>query len=229
MPRVCYCNKCKTEVPVEESCPHCGGKVAKTSEHLSFGYVESAYKDFFAYNEVLRVVICALVMVLVFGVIGEWIASGVTGVFDLLETDFVSILFVILMLCTLLLFLLLFCRGRQRVHCVINKEGVHVYTYVPTPSAWRLLAYFVSASQMKKLQEHPHQLPDLTMVRYDCILWNQMRFVHLWQGGHSLLVYRSRLWMATWAHFPLQEHSEIKEYLEKKLKRQKKCKYTVSM
>ena len=39
MPLVNYCRKCRTETPLGESCPYCGGRLPKTGEQLSFGII----------------------------------------------------------------------------------------------------------------------------------------------------------------------------------------------
>ena len=65
MPLVNYCRKCRTETPLGESCPYCGGKLAKTAEQLSFGIIRTPVTDWFSWNDVLRVTLPAWLVALI--------------------------------------------------------------------------------------------------------------------------------------------------------------------
>ena len=60
MPLVQYCKKCKTEVPLGESCVHCGGKLTKSNEMISFGVARTPVREWFCWNEWLRIILLLL-------------------------------------------------------------------------------------------------------------------------------------------------------------------------
>ena len=64
MPLVNYCRKCRTETPLGESCPYCGGRLPKTGEQLSFGIIRNPVTDWFSWNDVLRVALPAWLVAL---------------------------------------------------------------------------------------------------------------------------------------------------------------------
>ena len=80
MPLVNYCRKCRTETPLGESCPYCGGKLAKTGEQLSFGIIRTPVTDWFSWNDVLRVMLPAWLVALVAVLAAEASATGAAGV-----------------------------------------------------------------------------------------------------------------------------------------------------
>ena len=55
-----YCRKCKREVPPGEACPFCAGKLSKTNERLSFWMGRIPVRDWFAWNQALRVALPVL-------------------------------------------------------------------------------------------------------------------------------------------------------------------------
>ena len=71
MPLVNYCKKCKAETPLGESCPYCGGKLAQTGEQISFGVMCRPEKEWFAWNNLLRIVLPVWLLVFVIVVAAE--------------------------------------------------------------------------------------------------------------------------------------------------------------
>ena len=71
MPLVNYCRKCRTETPLGESCPYCGGRLPKTGEQLSFGIIRNPVTDWFSWNDVLRVALPAWLVALA-AVLAVW-------------------------------------------------------------------------------------------------------------------------------------------------------------
>ena len=65
MPLVNYCRKCRAETPLGESCPYCGGKLAQTGEQISFGLVRRPEREWFSWNNVLRIALPVLALVFV--------------------------------------------------------------------------------------------------------------------------------------------------------------------
>ena len=76
MPLVNYCRKCRTETPLGESCPYCGGRLPKTGEQLSFGIIRTPVTDWFSWNDVLRVALPAWLVALGAVLMAEASATG---------------------------------------------------------------------------------------------------------------------------------------------------------
>ena len=127
MPLVNYCKKCRAETPLGESCPHCGGKLAQTNEQVSFGVVRMPVRDWFAWNNVLRVGLPALLLVLVTAVAAEGVAGGAAGVIALFSQGFFWTLMAVLAVMLLLVLLLLVVQGPERVHYILDRQGVHAH------------------------------------------------------------------------------------------------------
>ena len=87
MPLVNYCKKCKAETPLGESCPYCGGKLAQTGEQISFGVMRRPEKEWFAWNNLLRIVLPVWLLVFVIVVAAEGAAAGPDGVIVMLTNS----------------------------------------------------------------------------------------------------------------------------------------------
>ena len=85
MPLVNYCRKCRTETPLGESCPYCGGRLPKTGEQLSFGIIRTPVTDWFSWNDVLRVALPAWLVALGAVLAAEASATGAAGVAALFQ------------------------------------------------------------------------------------------------------------------------------------------------
>ena len=109
MPLVNYCRKCRTETPLGESGPYCGGRLPKTGEQLSFGIIRNPVKDWFSWNDVLRVALPAWLVALAAVLAAEASATGAAGVTALLRQGFLWVMLGLLagMLAALLALMLL--------------------------------------------------------------------------------------------------------------------------
>ena len=92
MPLVNYCRKCRTETPLGESCPYCGGRLPKTGEQLSFGIIRNPVTDWFSWNDVLRVMLPAWLVALIAVLAAEASATGAAGVTALLRQGFLWVM-----------------------------------------------------------------------------------------------------------------------------------------
>ncbi|MEG2481280.1 MAG: hypothetical protein RSB06_04565 [Clostridia bacterium] len=225
MPFVNYCRKCKTETPLGESCPYCGGKLPKTGEQISFGIVRKPVQNWFAWNQILRVVIPVLLLVLVIVVTAEAVAGGTAGVVRLFSQGFfwtlLGIFGAVLLLCLLLLCL----QGTERVHYVFDKQGVHACTYVRSATDMALFARFLTLNSVQKLNEEIHQpLEGLTLIRRISLPWAEVRRVRVWREGFTLLFFRPSLWQVLAVCCPMAELEEAEAFVRNKLKRNQKVK-----
>lgn len=223
MPLVNYCKKCRAETPLGESCPHCGGKLAQTNEQVSFGVVRMPVRDWFAWNNVLRVGLPALLLVLVTAVAAEGVAGGAAGVIALFSQGFFWTLMAVLAVMLLLVLLLLVVQGPERVHYILDRQGVHARTYLAHPGSARLYARFLTPQSLERLKDDDRPpLEGLTLVRRVFLPWAQIRRVRVWREGFTVLFFRPSFWQALALRCPLQDMVEAEAFVRKKLKRFKK-------
>lgn len=224
MPLVNYCRKCRAETPLGESCPYCGGKLAQTGEQISFGLMRRPEKEWFAWNNVLRVVLPVWLMV--FGIVlaAEGAATGAPGLTELLKGGFMRTMLGLLAGAAAVLWAALRLQGVESVHVVLDKQGVQVRTYVQRGNRMALFSRFLSEQSAEKLAQEDDrpELENLVLVRRVSLPWSQIRRVRIWREESSLLFYRPSLWQAAHVRVPVQEMPAAEEFLRKKLKRNKK-------
>ena len=207
MPLVNYCRKCRTETPLGESCPYCGGRLPKTGEQLSFGIIRNPVTDWFSWNDVLRVALPAWLVALAAVLAAEASATGAAGVTALLA--------------------LMLLRGPERVHFVLDRQGVHARVYVPEGcGALRLYARFTTPEIVERLAAGDDRPPleGLTLVKRVTLPWESIRRVRVWREGATLLFFHPRYWQVLAMRCPLADLPLAEEYVRKKLKRFKRVK-----
>lgn len=226
MPLVNYCKKCKTEVPQGESCPYCGAKLTQTGEQLSFGAVRVPIRDWFAWNNVLRILLPVWGLVWVVAVVSELCTTGTDGVERLFSQGFFWLMLTVLAIMLGLLTVLLWLQGAEKVHYVLDKDGVHARTYLARPTPLKLYARFLSPQTIEVTQQRDDRRPleGLTLVRRVTLPWNKVRRVRLWQEGGAALFFSPSYWQALAIRCPLQEAVQVEAFARKKLKRYKKVK-----
>lgn len=222
MPMVNYCRKCKAETPPSDVCPYCGGKLSQTNEQLSFGAVRVPAQDWFAWNNLLRVILPAFMLALAIALAAEAAENGAAGVVALLFQGFARTLLAALAVTLLLLLLLLIIQGPERVHYVLDKQGVTARTYLSNPSAFRLYARFLSPGSVEKLADDRPPLEGLTLVRRIDLPWSEVRRVRVWREGFTLLFFRPTFWQAVSVRCPIADLPDAEAYVRRKLKRFKK-------
>ena len=222
MPLVNYCRKCKAEVALGESCQYCGGKLAQTGEQISFGVVRRPVKEWFAWNNLLRVALPVLLLVTLTVLLAEYAAAGQAGVIALVEQGFLSLMLGALVLTLGLIWLLLFLQGVENVHVVLDKQGVHIRTYLPEGNQLALAAHFTSAQTAEMLADDRPPLEGLVLVRRITLPWEAVKRVRIWQEGAVILFFRPSFWQAAAVHCPFGELSGAEAYVRKKMKKHKK-------
>lgn len=226
MPLVNYCRKCKAETPTGESCPYCGGKLAQTGEQISFGLMRRPEKDWFAWNNLLRIALPVLGLVFVIVVAAEGAASGVQGVTQLLTGGFLRTMIGLLAAILAGIWLMLRLQGAESVHVVLDRQGVKVRTYVQEGNSMALYARFLSEQAVEKLASEDARpaLQGLTLVRRVSLPWSEIRRVRIWREGSTILFFRPAFWQAAAVRVPVHELEEAEAYVRKKLKRNQKAK-----
>lgn len=226
MPLVNYCRKCKAEVPLGESCQYCGGKLTQTGEMISFGVVKAPVKEWFAWNSLLRVALPVLALVTVTVLMAEAAAAGQAGVIALIEQGFLETMLGVLGLTLLLIWMVLSLQGVENVHVLLDRQGVHIRTYLPEGNRLSMAAHFVSEQAAEKLAAEDDRPPleGLVLVRRVTLPWAAVKRVRIWREGSAVLFFRPAFWMAAAVRCPFSEMPEAEAFVRKKLKRQKKVK-----
>jgi len=226
MPLVNYCRKCKAETPLGETCPYCGGKLAQTGEQISFGLMRRPEKEWFAWNNLLRIVLPVWALVFVIVVAAEGAVTGAEGVVALLTGGFLRTMLSLLAAALLVIWLELKMQGMESVHVVLDKQGVQVRTYVQEGNAMALYARFLNEQAAEKLAQEDErpQLQGLVLVRRVTLPWNTISRVRIWREGCTILFFRPSIWQAAAVQTPVNELEEAEAFVRKKMKRNKKAK-----
>ncbi len=226
MPLVNYCKKCKAETPLGESCPYCGGKLSQTGEQISFGLMRRPVREWFAWNNLLRIVLPVWALVFVIVVAAEGAVTGAEGVVALLTGGFLRTMLSLLAAALLVIWLALKMQGMESVHVVLDKQGVQVRTYVQEGNAMALYARFLNEQAAEKLAQEDErpQLQGLVLVRCVTLPWNTISRVRIWREGCTILFFRPSIWQAAAVQTPVNELEEAEAFVRKKMKRNKKAK-----
>jgi len=225
MPLVNYCKKCKAETPVGDSCPYCGGKLPQTGEQISFGTIHLPQKDWFAWNQLLRIILPVVLLVMIIVIAAEAAASGTQGVIALLTGGFLRAMIVMLLAAAAAVWLMFKLQGAENVHVVLDKQGVCVRTYVQQGNEMALYARFLNAQAVEKLTQEDDrpELEGLTLVKKTFLSWSDVSRVHIWREDSAILFYRPSFWQAAVVRVPVSEFEAAEEYVRKKMKRNKKA------
>ena len=222
MPWLNFCKKCKMEVLSGEQCPHCAGKLTKTGERLSFGLVRTPVRDWFAWNQVLRVALPALALVAAATLILEGMLSGGRGIRALFLQGFWGSLAGVLAVMLLGMLVLLALQGKEVVRFVLDKDGVHAYTYLHEPTTLQLYTRFLTWPAAEKLQREELRMEGYFLVKRVELLWADVKRARLWPENGRILLFNPTWWQAVAVACPAQEYGEAEAFLRKKLGRNKK-------
>lgn len=221
MPLVNYCRKCKAETPLGETCPYCGGKLSQTGRQISFGAVRVPVKDWFAWNSMLRVALPVLGLVFAAALLAEGASTGLMGVAALLKQGFFWRMMGLLVLVLALCWLILRLQGPEKVHYVLDKQGVHVRTYLVSPGPVQLYARMLTPQAAEALAAADDRPPleGLTLVRRVTLPWTAVRRMRVWRECATLLFYHPRFWLAAAVRCPVEDFAQAEEMVCQKLKR----------
>ena len=220
MPLANYCRKCRAETPVGESCPYCGGKLTKAGERLSFGVSRAPWRDWFCWNRLLRggLPVWALSFLLI--ALAEFCSGGTPALTGLFRRGFGLTMLWLLGGMLALFWALLFCQGQEKVHYLLDKDGVSAYTYVSEEvNDLALYARFLTPAQTEAMQEDEHALPGLRLVRRVILPWERMKRVKIWREGQTLLFFDPAYWQVLAVTCPVQELAEAEAWVRAKTKR----------
>lgn len=218
-----YCRKCKREVPLGDACPFCSGKLSKTNERLSFWMGRVPVRDWFAWNQALRVALPVLGIVAGLVLLLEGALSGGRGIEALFLQGFFWTLVTALGAMLLVMLLVFWAQGPESVHFTLDKEGVHADTHLDRPTALRLYARFLSSQAVEKLAGEEGTVAGAALVRRAEIRWQDVRRVRCWRETRQLLFFRPSFWQVMVVTCPPALYPEAEAYVRKKLSRNKKA------
>ena len=220
MPLANYCRKCRAETPAGESCPYCGGKLTKAGERQSFGVSRAPWRDWFCWNRLLRVGLPVWALSFLLIALAEFCSGGTPALAGLFRRGFGLTMLWLLGGMLALFWALLFCQGQEKVHYLLDKDGVSAYTYVSEEvNDLALYARFLTPAQAEAMQEDEHALPGLWLVRRVILPWERMKRVKIWREGQTLLFFDPAYWQVLAVTCPVQEFAEAEAWVRAKTKR----------
>lgn len=220
MPLANYCRKCRAETPAGESCPYCGGRLTKAGERLSFGVSRAPWRDWFCWNRLLRVGLPVWALSFLLIALAEFCSGGTPALAGLFRRGFGLTMLWLLGGMLALFWALLFCQGQEKVHYLLDKDGVSAYTYVSEEvNNLALYARFLTPAQTEAMQEDEHALPGLWLVRRVILPWERMKRVKIWREGQTLLFFDPAYWQVLAVTCPVQELAEAEAWVRAKTKR----------
>lgn len=183
----CYCRKCKMDVPASSVCPRCGTALPPSSQRSAFCVDHRPVADWMCWNSVMRIVLPVFFLVIVLVPLLEGLSGGTHAVETLLSGSFLLTMLELLAALMLLVLILLLFQGNDVLDIVVDSRGVHVRTFLPEPTFFKLLARFQSPSLAGT--------DDMPQVQSLDLSWSQVRRVQLWPEKNLVLFYSPVWWM----------------------------------
>ena len=188
IPLTSYCKKCGQDVPVSDFCPHCRGKLAANTVRLAWCVEHHPVRDWMCLNAVMRLLLPVLGATLVLVILLEAVIGGLSGVAMLLGGGLLVSLTGIMGMILAVMLLVFILQGEDLLDCVVDSRGIHVQTYLPQPTAVKLLLRGKSPRLMEGSE-------DMVLVASREIAWKDIQRVQLWQEKTMILLYAPKWWM----------------------------------
>ena len=187
-----YCKKCRREVEPGEICSRCGTRLAKTAVHAAWVVERRPAADWMCWNAVMRWLVPAglVLLALVLGL--EWISGGTEALERLIRGGFFSTVGGMAAGLMAAVFAVLLCRGKELTDYVVDSRGVHVTTYLPQPTALKLLARLKSPRLLE--QADPEAETPLLRLEERDLPWREVARVQLWPEKCYILFYAPAWW-----------------------------------
>lgn len=193
MPITSYCKKCGRDVPVAERCPHCGGKLPKSTQRVAWCVEHTPVCDWMCWNAAMRIILPLSAVLLILILLLEGLAGGASAVETLLRRGLLLSLLGLLCLVSALLLLALMLQGDDLLDCAVDGRGVHVTQYLPNPTPLKLLLRLKSPTLMAQLD--PDDPAPMVCVRQQELAWKDVARVQLWPDKTLILLYAPTWWM----------------------------------
>ncbi len=148
-----YCKKCAREVDPGEVCPFCGTKLGKNAAHAVWCVERTPVKDWMNWNELMRILLPAALVILLLVLLAEGIAGGISAVEKMLVSGFPMVLLILLGTILVMAFAVLLLQGKELTDYTVDSRGVHEVHYLPDPSPVKLITRLKSPSLMKHMEQ----------------------------------------------------------------------------
>ena len=145
-------------------------------------------RDWMCWNAVMRLLLPVLALTLLLVILLEAIVGGLNGVAMLLGGGLLVSLTGIVGMILAVLLLVFILQGEDLLDCVVDSRGIHVQTYLPQPTALKLLL----RGKSPKLMEGSE---DMVLVTSKEIAWKDVQRVQLWPEKTMILLYAPKWWM----------------------------------
>ncbi len=188
MPLTSYCKKCGKDVPVASLCPDCGAKLAANTVRLAWCVEHRPAADWMCWNAVVRLICPVLAVTILLVVLLEALMGGLDGVAALLSGGLMPALLGIIAAVLAVLLLVFLFQGDDLLDCVIDAKGIHVQTYLPRPTALKLLMRGKSIRMLDAGEE-------ILLLSSREIAWKDIRRVQLWPEKTMILLYAPKWWL----------------------------------
>ena len=188
IPLTSYCKKCGQDVPVSSFCPNCRAKLAANTVRLAWCVEHHPVRDWMCWNAVMRLLLPVVGATLGLILLMEGLLGGMTGVAALLGNGLVVTLLGMMGMLLAVMLLVFILQGDDLLDCVIDARGIHVQTYLPEPTALKLL---LRGKSTRLLDSGENML----LLSSREIAWKDVARVQLWPEKTMILFYAPRWWM----------------------------------
>ena len=175
-------------MPVSSFCPNCRSKLAANTVRLAWCVEHPPVRDWMCWNAVMRLLLPVLGAALVLVILLEAVIGGLSGVAMLLGGGLLVSLTGIMGMILAVMLLVFILQGEDLLDCVVASRGIHVQTYLPLPTARKLLLRGKSPRLMEGSE-------DMVLVASREIAWKDIQRVQLWQEKTMSLLYAPKWWM----------------------------------
>ena len=174
-------------MPVASFCPNCRSKLAANTVRLAWCVEHHPVRDWMCWNAVMRLLLPVVGATLLLILLTEGILGGMVGIAALLGGGLVVTLLGMMgmLLATMLLVFIL--QGDDLLDCVIDSRGIHVQTYLPNPTALKLILRGKSSRMLNS--------EDMLLISSREIFWKDITRVQLWPEKTMILFYAPTWWM----------------------------------
>lgn len=174
-------------MPVASICPNCRTKLAANTVRLAWCVEHHPLRDWMCWNAVMRLLLPVMGATLLLVILLEGIAGGMAGIAAMLSGGLIIALLGIIGFILAAMLLVFILQGEDLQDCVVDARGIHVQTYLPNPTAMKLLMRGKSTRMMNG--------EELLLVGQKEIAWKDIARVQLWPEKTMILFYTPRWWM----------------------------------
>lgn len=211
-----YCKKCNVDVPEGEACPVCGKTPPASSVRVAWMYARQRTTDWMCWNAVMRIAVPVLSAATVLGLLLELLLGGSAGVRQLLNSGFLWVMGMLLLLVTAVTLLVFALGGEDELYCVVDSKGFHVRTALPGANRVKLFLHGKSTALMETADANGR-----VILSEKELAWKDIARVQLWTDKRLMLLYAPRWWMKLSVPILLAKWNDVLTMTDEKLGKKK--------